>query len=51
MKIFSLPNLTTQSPRNASLGHCDDSQREHRAFDDAKRESQKRLRHRPFLQS
>jgi hypothetical protein len=51
MKIFSLPNLATQSPRSASLGHDDDLRREHRAFDDAKCESQKRLRHRRFLQS
>jgi hypothetical protein len=51
MKIFSLPNFATQSPRNASLGHGDDLRGEYRAADDAKRESRKRLRRRRFLQS
>jgi hypothetical protein len=51
MKIFSLPNLPTQSPRNASFGHRSDSRQEDRSFDDAKSESRKRLRRCRFLQS
>jgi hypothetical protein len=50
MKIFLLPNVTTQSPRNAHLGGFGDAQQPSRSADRRMRELKKQLRRSRFLQ-